>query len=57
MTDKELEEKMDKDLDEIFNVKIIMDFQFDLLKTAYIKGIATGMKISNSGEKLSEVGE
>lgn len=57
MTEEELKEKMDKDLDEIFNVKSIMDFHFNLVQIAYIKGLETGMKISNSGEKLNEVGE
>lgn len=57
MTEEELKEKMDKDWNEIFDVKSIMDFQFALLQKAYQKGIETGMKISNSGEKLSEVGE
>lgn len=57
MTDKELEEKMDKDWNEIFDVKSIMDFQFALLQKAYQKGIETGMKISSSGEKLNEVQE
>ena len=46
MTEKELEEKMNKDLDEVFNVKSIIDFQFDLMQKAYLKGIQTGMKIS-----------
>lgn len=54
MTEKELKEKMNKDLDEIFNVKSIMDFHFNLVQIAYVKGLETGMKISSSGEKLSE---
>ena len=44
MTEEELKEKMDKDLEEIFNVKSIIDFQFDLMQKAYLKGIETGLK-------------
>jgi hypothetical protein len=35
---------MDKDLNEVFNVKSIIDFQFDLLQKAYTKGLETGLK-------------
>ena len=51
MTEEELKEKMDKDLNEVFNVKSIIDFQFDFLQKAYLKGIKTGMKISSSKAK------
>ena len=44
MTEEELREKMKKDLDEAFNVKSIIDFQFDLLQKAYTKGLETGLK-------------
>jgi hypothetical protein len=56
MTEEELKEKMNKDLGEIFDVKIIMDFHFDLLQKAYLKGIETGMKISSYEKQLNEVG-
>ena len=36
MTEEELKEKMDKDLNEVFDVKNIIDFQFDLLQKAYL---------------------
>ena len=55
MTEEELKEKMDKDWNEIFDVKIIMDFQFALLQKAYQKGVETGMKISSSEKLLKEV--
>lgn len=55
MTEEELKEKMNKDLGEIFDVKIIMDFHFDLLQKAYLKGIETGMKINSSEKQLNEV--
>ena len=45
MTEEELTEKMDKDLKEVFNVKSIMDFQFDLMQKAYLKGIETGQMV------------
>lgn len=48
---------MDKDWNEIFDVKNIMDFQFALLQKAYQKGIETGMKISSSEKQLNEVEE
>lgn len=44
MTEEELREKMNKDLDEAFNVKSIIDFQFDLLQKAYTKGLETGIE-------------
>lgn len=44
MTEEELKEKMDKDLEEVFNVKSIIDFQFDLMQKAYTKGLETGLK-------------
>ncbi len=52
MTEEELKEKMDKDLNEVFDVKNIIDFQFDLLQKAYLKGIETGMKISSSEKQI-----
>lgn len=57
MDEEELKEKMDKDWNEIFDVKSIMDFQFALLQKAYQKGIETGMKISSSEKQLNEVEE
>lgn len=57
MDEEELKEKMDKDWNEIFDVKNIMDFQFALLQKAYQKGIETGMKISSSEKQLNEVEE
>lgn len=48
MTDEELKGKMKKDLDEIFNVEKIIDFHFDLLQKAYIKGLNTGLKINET---------
>ncbi len=48
MTDEELKEKMKKDLDEVFNVENIIDFHFDLLRKAYIKGLNTGLKINET---------
>lgn len=45
MKEEELEEKMKKDLDEVFNVEKIMDFQFDLSQKAYSKGLETGLLI------------
>lgn len=44
MKDEELKEKMNKDLDEVFDVKSIVDFQFDLTQKAYTKGLVTGLK-------------
>lgn len=44
MEEKELKEKMNKDLDEVFNVKNIIDFQFDLVQKAYVKGLELGLK-------------
>ncbi|MCR5218610.1 hypothetical protein [Treponema sp.] len=46
MTETELKEEMDKDLGEIFNVENIINFQFDLMQKAYLKGIGTGRKIN-----------
>lgn len=57
MDEEELKEKMDKDWNEIFDVKSIMDFQFALLQKAYQKGIETGMKISSSEKQLNKVEE
>jgi len=45
MNETELREKMDKDLKEVFNVDNIINFQFDLMQKAYLKGLETGMKI------------
>lgn len=39
---------MDRDLEEVFDVKSIMNFMFDLLQKAYLKGLETEMKISSS---------
>lgn len=46
MTENELKEKMDKDLDEALDVKNIIDFHFALLEKAYIKGLNTGLMVS-----------
>lgn len=43
-----LKEKMNKDLNEVFDVKSIIDFQFDLLGKAYLKGLETGIEIGKS---------
>ncbi len=47
MEEKELKEKMDKDLEEVFNVKSIIDFQFDLVQKAYVKGLELGLKVGS----------
>lgn len=52
MTEEELKEKMDKDLNEVFNVKSIIDFQFDLLQKAYTKGLETGLKAGRQWHDL-----
>lgn len=43
LTEEELNKKIDADLNAIFDVTSIMNFQFDLLRKAYLKGIETGM--------------
>lgn len=57
MDEEELKEKMDKDWNEIFDVKSIIDFQFALLQKAYHKGIETGMKISSSEKQFLKESE
>lgn len=48
MTEEELKEIMKKDLDGVFDVKPIIDFHFDLLQKAYVKGLNTGLKAGKS---------
>lgn len=48
MTEKELKEIMEKDLDEALDVKTIIDFHFDLLQKTYVKGLDTGLKAGKS---------
>lgn len=48
MTEEELKEKMKKDLDEVLNVKNIIDFHFDLLQKTYVKGLETGLKVNET---------
>ena len=57
MTEEELKEIMKKDLDEVFDVKNIIDFHFDLLREAYIKGLDTGLKAGKGETKWHKVAD
>lgn len=51
MTEEQVKEEMDKSLKEIFDTKQIIDFQFDLVQKAFLKGMELGMKIGKEIEK------
>jgi hypothetical protein len=51
MSEEELKEKMSKDLKEIFDAKTITNFILDLVHNAYLRGMETGMKISDSEKR------
>lgn len=53
MSEEKLKKQMDEDMDEIFKTEEIINFMFDLVQKAYLKGIQTGMKIKSS-EKQAE---
>ncbi len=57
MTEEELKEIMKKDLDEVFDVKNIIDFHFDLLRETYIKGLDTGLKAGRGETKWHKVAD
>lgn len=54
MTEEELKEKMKKDLDEVLNVKSIIDFQFDLVQKAYLKGLEIVFKANETTKELEQ---
>ena len=54
MAEEELKEKMKKDLDEVLNVKSIIDFQFDLVQKAYLKGLEIVFKANETTKELEQ---
>ena len=51
MTEERLTEEMDKALHDVFDTKQIVDFQFDLVQKAFLKGLEFGMKINKEQAK------
>ena len=45
---------MKKDLDEVLNVKSIIDFQFDLVQKAYLKGLEIVFKANETTKELEQ---
>ena len=52
MNEKQLKEEMDKAIHDSFNVELLTKVVFDMVSTAFTKGIELGMKINK--EKKDE---
>lgn len=51
MTEEQIRIEMDKAIHEVFNTDEIVNFQFDIVQKAFLKGIELGMKIEKELKK------
>ena len=50
MTEEQIKTEMDKSIREVFNTDEIINFQFDLVQKALLKGLDLGMKIGKESK-------